>query len=166
MLTPEHLRQDDCRGKERSVAGQLSAADDRGPSCESSKSDSLSAPPALRPFLLCRTQKNPCTGTDREFRCRAPNLSKGAANWLVKTAHAAPVRFRARSRTNWVAEQARLAAPMTNGVGVSTAYGLSGTQYNADADGIFIVAATRYRRRSVRKRNRQRIAAHARRLRP
>ena len=30
---------------------------------------------------------------------------------------------------------------MKNNIGVSTAYGLSGTQYNADADGIFIVRA-------------------------
>ncbi len=30
---------------------------------------------------------------------------------------------------------------MKNNVSVSRAYGLSGTQYNADADGIFIVSA-------------------------
>jgi hypothetical protein len=29
---------------------------------------------------------------------------------------------------------------MKNGFGVSTVYGLSGTHYNADADGVFIVA--------------------------
>jgi len=30
---------------------------------------------------------------------------------------------------------------MKNSTGTSTAYGMTGTQYNADADGIFIVAA-------------------------
>jgi hypothetical protein len=30
---------------------------------------------------------------------------------------------------------------MKNSMGVSTAYGLSGTQYNADADGTFIISA-------------------------
>jgi len=33
------------------------------------------------------------------------------------------------------------AVEMKNSIGVSTAYGLSGTQYNADAGGIFIVRA-------------------------
>jgi hypothetical protein len=33
------------------------------------------------------------------------------------------------------------AVQMKNCIGVSTAYGLSGTQYNADAEGIFIVRA-------------------------
>jgi hypothetical protein len=30
---------------------------------------------------------------------------------------------------------------MKNSTGISTAYGLTGTQYNADAEGIFIVTA-------------------------
>jgi hypothetical protein len=33
------------------------------------------------------------------------------------------------------------AVAMKNSTGCSTAYGLSGTQYNADADGVFIVRA-------------------------
>jgi hypothetical protein len=78
------------------VTGQFSAADYRGPPRGSPKSDGLSAPPMLRPSLLCRTQKNPLhrngqgssgAGGESEFGRyqRASNLWKSAANvWSKK----------------------------------------------------------------------------------
>jgi hypothetical protein len=55
-------------GKERSAAGQLSAADHRGPPCVSPKPDGLSASPALGPFVSCRTQKNSSVGNGQEVQ--------------------------------------------------------------------------------------------------